>query len=76
VRRGEAAADFCISGPADHGVAGVVNLFGMESPGLTASLALADRIASIACGDTTSSARADEGCETLRVDGGTIKSAF
>jgi L-2-hydroxyglutarate oxidase LhgO len=76
VRRGEAAADFCISGPADHGVVGVVNLFGMESPGLTASLALADRIASIACGDTTSSARADEGCETLRVDGGTIKSAF
>ena len=45
---GEAAADFCISGPAAHGVAGVVNLFGMESPGLTASLALADRIASIA----------------------------
>ncbi len=46
-KAGEAAADFCISGPADHGVAGVVNLFGMESPGLTASLALADRVASI-----------------------------
>ena len=45
---GEAAADFCISGPAAHGVAGVVNLFGMESPGLTASLALADCIASMA----------------------------
>lgn len=40
--------DFCISGPADHGAAGIVNLFGMESPGLTASLALADRVASIA----------------------------
>jgi L-2-hydroxyglutarate oxidase LhgO len=44
---GEAAADFCISGPAAHGVAGVVNLFGMESPGLTASLALANRVASM-----------------------------
>jgi L-2-hydroxyglutarate oxidase LhgO len=41
------AADFCISGPADHGVAGVVNLFGMESPGLTASPALAAHVASI-----------------------------
>jgi len=40
--------DFCISGPADHGAAGIVNLFGMESPGLTASLALADRVAPIA----------------------------
>ena len=44
---GEAAADFCVSTPADHGVAGIVNLFGMESPGLTASLALADHVASI-----------------------------
>jgi L-2-hydroxyglutarate oxidase LhgO len=41
---GEAAADFCISGPADHGIAGVVNLFGMESPGLTASLAIAAQV--------------------------------
>jgi L-2-hydroxyglutarate oxidase LhgO len=39
-----AAADFCISGPADHGVAGVVNLFGMDSPGLTASLAIAAQV--------------------------------
>jgi len=41
------AADFCVSGPADHGVAGIVNLFGMESPGLTASPALAAHVASI-----------------------------
>jgi L-2-hydroxyglutarate oxidase LhgO len=47
-RAGDAAADFCISGPADHGVAGVVNLFGMESPGLTASLAIAAHVAAIA----------------------------
>jgi L-2-hydroxyglutarate oxidase LhgO len=45
---GEAARDFCISGPDDHGVAGVVNLFGMESPGLTASLALGEYIAAMA----------------------------
>ena len=45
---GEAARDFCISGPKEHGVAGVVNLFGMESPGLTASLALAEYIAAMA----------------------------
>jgi len=38
----EPAADFLIQGPAAHGIAGLVNLFGIESPGLTASLALAD----------------------------------
>ena len=39
---GEPAADFCISGPGDHGLPGLVNLFGIESPGLSASLALAE----------------------------------
>jgi L-2-hydroxyglutarate oxidase LhgO len=43
-KQGEPAADFVISGPADHGIAGVVNLFGIESPGLTASLAIADEV--------------------------------
>jgi L-2-hydroxyglutarate oxidase LhgO len=42
---GEEARDFYISRPAEHGVAGIVNLFGMESPGLTSSLALGDYIA-------------------------------
>ena len=42
--RGEPAADFMISGPAEHGMAGLVNLFGIESPGLTASMALADEV--------------------------------
>jgi L-2-hydroxyglutarate oxidase LhgO len=37
-------ADFVISGPAQHGSAGQVHLFGIESPGLTSSLALADRV--------------------------------
>ncbi|MEM7121569.1 MAG: NAD(P)/FAD-dependent oxidoreductase [Pseudomonadota bacterium] len=41
---GEPAADFVIQGPADHGVPGLVNLFGIESPGLTSSLALADEV--------------------------------
>ena len=34
--------DFRIDGPERHGVAGLVNLFGIESPGLTASLSLAE----------------------------------
>jgi L-2-hydroxyglutarate oxidase LhgO len=41
---GEPAADFRIDGPDVHGVPGLINLFGIESPGLTASLALADEI--------------------------------
>ena len=41
---GEAAGDFVIQGPAQHGVAGLVNLFGIESPGLTAAIAIADYV--------------------------------
>ncbi|KIZ38395.1 MAG: FAD-dependent oxidoreductase [Pseudomonas sp. K35] len=41
---GEAAADFRIDGPAQHGIAGLVNLFGIESPGLTACLAIAEHV--------------------------------
>jgi len=44
---GEPAADFLIQGPAEHGVPGLVNLFGIESPGLTASLALAEQVAHV-----------------------------
>ncbi len=36
----EAAADFMIQGPAEHGVPGLVNLMGIESPGLTSSMAI------------------------------------
>lgn len=38
---GQPAADFVIAGPAIHGVPNLINLFGIESPGLTASLAIA-----------------------------------
>jgi len=38
------AADFVIMGPGVHGVRGLVNLFGIESPGLTSSLAIAEQV--------------------------------
>ena len=42
---GEPAHDFVLQGPGAHGVAGLVNLYGIESPGLTASLAIAAEVA-------------------------------
>jgi L-2-hydroxyglutarate oxidase LhgO len=44
--RGAPAADFVIQGPAAHGIPGLVNLFAIESPGITASLALAEEVES------------------------------
>jgi L-2-hydroxyglutarate oxidase LhgO len=41
---GEPAADFMIAGPQAHGMPRLVNLFGIESPGLTASLSLAEDV--------------------------------
>ncbi len=41
---GEPAADFRIDGPGQHGVAGLVALYGIESPGLTSSLAIAGHV--------------------------------
>ena len=43
-----ASQDFLIQGPSDHGVEGLINLFGIESPGLTSSLAIADYVAELA----------------------------
>jgi L-2-hydroxyglutarate oxidase LhgO len=44
---GEPAQDFSIQGPREHGVRGLVNLFGIESPGLTSSLAIADHVVAL-----------------------------
>jgi L-2-hydroxyglutarate oxidase LhgO len=41
---GETAADFVVDGPEQHGLSGLVHLFGIESPGLTAALSLADDV--------------------------------
>ena len=41
---GDPPGDFVIQGPGDHGIPGLVNLFGIESPGLTASLAIAETV--------------------------------
>ena len=43
----EAACDFRIDGPARHGVPGLVNLFGIESPGLTSSLAIGELVVAL-----------------------------
>jgi len=48
VPQGAPAQDFTIQGPAQHGVTGLINLFGIESPGLTASLALAEKVRALA----------------------------
>lgn len=43
----EPARDFLIEGPAAHGINGLVHLFGIESPGLTAALAIAEHVAGL-----------------------------
>jgi L-2-hydroxyglutarate oxidase LhgO len=43
----EATCDFLIQGPAEHGVPGLVNLFGIESPGLTSALAIGAHVAAM-----------------------------
>jgi L-2-hydroxyglutarate oxidase LhgO len=52
--QGEPAKDFVIQGYADHGIQGLVNLFGIESPGLTASLAIAEYVAALLLVDNSS----------------------
>jgi L-2-hydroxyglutarate oxidase LhgO len=45
---GEPSADFRIEGPDRHGAPGLINLLGVESPGLTASMAIAEEVAGMA----------------------------
>jgi L-2-hydroxyglutarate oxidase LhgO len=45
--KGTQAADFVIQGPREHGIEGLVNLFAIESPGLTSSLVLAQEVAAV-----------------------------
>lgn len=46
-RPGGSTTDFLIQGPQHHGVAGLVNLFGIESPGLTSSMAIGKYVAAL-----------------------------
>ena len=62
--------DFIIQGPAEHGIPGLVNLFGIESPGLTASLAIADHVAELLAASPPSRSsggrlRWATGCDTV-----------
>jgi len=49
---GAPAADFLVRGPEDQGCAGLVQLFGIESPGLTASLAIAEHVVALLRSET------------------------
>jgi L-2-hydroxyglutarate oxidase LhgO len=53
---GAAAADFCLLGPREHGIAGFCSLHGIESPGLTASLAIAEDVAALVLESATDAA--------------------
>jgi L-2-hydroxyglutarate oxidase LhgO len=46
---GETAADFMIDGPQDHGLPRLVHMFGIESPGLTCALSLAEEVVARLC---------------------------
>lgn len=48
VPKGAPAQDFVVQGPQTHGVPGLINLFGIESPGLTASMAIAEHVLEVA----------------------------
>jgi len=47
VPKGRPDGDFCIQGPQEHGIEGLVNFFGIESPGLTSALLLAEEAVTV-----------------------------
>lgn len=49
----EVAGDFVVQGPREHGVKGLVNLYGIESPGLTSALAIAEHVEHILAQEQT-----------------------
>ncbi|WP_238419454.1 NAD(P)/FAD-dependent oxidoreductase [Gordonia sp. 'Campus'] len=51
--RGEPPGDFVIAGPETHGVDGLVNLFGIESPGITSSMAIGEHVVGLVAPPTT-----------------------
>jgi L-2-hydroxyglutarate oxidase LhgO len=60
---GMPAADFCVRGPADHGDCPYVALYGIESPGLTASLAIAEHVAALLQQTVHASKARPTGCD-------------
>jgi L-2-hydroxyglutarate oxidase LhgO len=56
-RPGGSTTDFLVQTKKDHGVAGLINLFGIESPGLTSSLAIAEWVARLSNGVSTTTPR-------------------
>lgn len=68
---GEPSRDFLIQGPKEHGISGLVNLFGIESPGLTSSLAIGQYV-----GDMLLNPAALEGSEGPQGSGDKPAQAF
>ena len=43
-------ADWIIHGPSEHGTPGLINMYGIESPGITSSLPISEVVAAMADG--------------------------
>jgi L-2-hydroxyglutarate oxidase LhgO len=61
---GEPMADWIVQGPSEHGVPGLVHLFGIESPGITSSMPIAEMVAGMIGGQTFAEALAARRAET------------
>jgi L-2-hydroxyglutarate oxidase LhgO len=61
---GEPMADWIVQGPSEHGVPGLVHLFGIESPGITSSMPIAEMVAGMIGGQTFAEALMARRAET------------